>query len=106
MDKSLLKIKNKIKSAISFNKINPHNHWKNLLCIFSVIIILLIIFSLFFLYKIKNQQIFQIHPQTNGASNLVDDKLLERVNESFNTKLIKSKGIENGDYFYKDPSIK
>lgn len=106
MEKSFIKIKNKIKDIISFSKVNPHNHWKCLLYIFFTIIILLIMFSLFLLYKIKNQQIFQAHPKTTEMSNLIDDKLLKKVTESFNNKLIKSKEIENSAYnYYKDPSI-
>ena len=106
MEKLFIKIKNKIRSVISFDTINPHNHWKVLLYVFFTIIIILIILSLFFLYKIKNQQIFQVRSKATEMSNLIDDKLLKKVTESFNNKLIKSKEIKNGDYSYKDPSVK
>ena len=105
MEEFLLKIKNKLKDFISFKKLNPHNHWKNLLYVFLVIIITLIIFSFYLLYQIKNQQIFQITPPSTGLSSLMNEKLLEKVNESFDIKLIKTKEIQNGLTSYKDPSI-
>lgn len=105
MKESLSKIKNKIKNFVSFKKINPHIHWKNLLYVFSVIIIILIVFSFYLLYEIKNQQIFQITPPSTELSSLMNEKLLEKVNESFDIKLIKTKEIQNGLTSYKDPSI-
>lgn len=102
---SLEKIENKIKKSVSFKKINPHNHWRNLLRIFFVIIILLILFSFYVLYKIKNQQIFQIKPKSTDSVILVNEKLLEKVTESFNYKLIKEKEIKDGSKTYKDPSL-
>lgn len=100
-----LKIKNKIKSFIPFKKISPHLHWKNLLYFFFVIIIILIIFSFYLLYQIKNQQIFQVTPPSTGLSSLMNEKLLEKVNESFDIKLIKTKEIQDGLTSYKDPGI-
>ena len=100
-----IKIKNKIKSFIPFKKISPHIHWRNLLYMFFIIIIILIIFSFYLLYEIKNQQIFQITPPATGLSSLINEKLLEKVTESFDIKLIKTKEIQDGLTTYKDPSI-
>ncbi len=102
---SLPEIQNKIKSAISFRAINPHNHWRNLLYVFFAIIILLVVFSLYLLYEIKNQQMFQTEVKPTETSVLINDKLFKKVNDSFAGKLIKEKEIENGIHQYKDPSI-
>ena len=105
MKEFLTKNKNKLKDFISsFKKSNPHTHWNNLLYMFLVITIVLIIFSFYLLYEIKNQQVFQI--KTSSVQiNLMNEKLLNSVNESFNNKLIKEKEIQDGLDTYKDPSI-
>ena len=105
MKEFLLKIKNKIKKFVPFKKISSHLHWKNLLYMFFVIITILIIFSFYLLYEIKNQQIFQVTPPTTGLSSLINEKLLNKVTESFDNKLIKEKEIKNSLTSYKDPSI-
>lgn len=105
MKESLIKIKNKIKGFTPFKKISPHIHWRNLLYVFFVIMIVLIVFSFYLLYQIKNQQIFQVTSSSTGLSSLINEKLLEKVNESFGVKLIKTKEIEDGLTTYKDPSV-
>jgi len=102
---SLDNVLNKVKKFISFKKINPHKHWRNLLYIFFVIIIILVLFSFYILYKIKNQEIFQIKPKPTDSTLLINEKLLEKVTESFNQKLIKEKEARDGVKIYKDPSI-
>jgi len=105
MKEFLLKIKNKAKGFSLFKKINPHQHWKRLLHIFSIFLLILIIFSFYLLYKIKNQQIFQATDKSVITPNLINEKLLKKVTESFDTKLIKEKEIKEGLGSYKDPSI-
>ena len=72
---------------------------------FVVIIIILILFSFYLLYEIKNQQIFQATPPSTELQNLMNEQLLNSVNGSFESKLIKQKEIQNGLDTYKDPSI-
>lgn len=105
MKKYLLKIKNKIKSLISFKKINPHHHWIVLLYIFFGMVVFLVIFSFYLLYRIKNEQIFQVVPSNIEAPTLINEKLLKKVNESFDNKLLREKEIKEGVEVYKDPSI-
>lgn len=105
MKEFLIKIKNKLKSLIPFRKVNPHVYWNILLYIFFIIIIALILFSLYLLYEIKNQQIFQITSSSSQSSSLINEKLLNKVTESFNINLIKEKEIKNDINLYKDPSI-
>ncbi|HEY5588927.1 MAG TPA: hypothetical protein VIK86_08235 [Candidatus Paceibacterota bacterium] len=102
MKESLLKIKNKI---ISFKKINPHNHWNILLYIFFAIIIVLVIFSLYLLIDLRNQQSLQMTPGFVETPSLMNEKLLNKVTESFSIKALKEKAIKDGVTSYKDPSI-
>ena len=101
----LKKFKNKIKKLVSFKKINPHRHWRILLCVFFTVITLLILFSFFLLYKIKNQQIFKINSESNTTTVLINEKLLKKVEESFEQKLIKVQEIKEGLKEYEDPSL-
>jgi type II secretory pathway component PulC len=105
MKELFTKIKDKLKSLIPFRKLNPHTYWNSLLYIFCVIIILLILFSLYILYEIKNQQILQMTPVSSKSSVLIDEKLLNKVNESFENNLAKEKEVENNTNPYKDPSV-
>lgn len=105
MTEFLIKIKDKLKSFIPFRKVNPHIYWNSLLYMFFVIIIILILFSLYLLYEIKNQQIFQITPLSTESPSLINEKLLNEVNESFDNNLIKQKEIKDNINPYKDPSL-
>lgn len=105
MKKSLIQIKNKIKGLISFKNINPHHHWRNLLYIFLLIIILLILFSFYVFYKMRNQQELEIKPKSTKSPSLINEKLLNKVTESFENKSLKEKEIKEGLVIYKDPSM-
>ena len=106
MKESLIKIENKLKKLFSFKRMNPHVYWKSLLYVFFVIITILILLSFYILSQIKNQQIFQIAPKSEEQPSLMDEKLFNEVTESFNSKLIKEKEVEDGLTKYKDPSLK
>jgi len=95
----------KIKSSFSLNHISPHSHWKNILHIFSVLIIILILFSFYLLYEINREQIFKMSSVKVDQSTLINEKLLKKVTESFNNKILKEKEIKDGLHQYKDPSI-
>lgn len=84
---------------------NPHTYWNSLLIVFSVVTIALILFSFYLLYKIKNEQIFQVTPESKNTPNLINDNLLERVTESFDIKSTNHEKIKSGAYSYKDPSV-
>lgn len=99
------KIKNSLNNLVSLNKINPHADWRKLIFIFFVVSVLLILFSLFLLYQIKNQQVFQEIGSSPEAPMLIDEKLLNKIEESFEQKSIIEKEIKNNLKSYKDPSI-
>jgi type II secretory pathway component PulC len=105
MKESLNKTKKNIRNFFSFKKITPHTHWRNILYIFMILIVILIIFSLYLLNKIKNQEIFQISQTKNTQPVLINEKILKKVTESFDLKLLKEKEIKEGSQTYKDPSI-
>ena len=104
MNDFLLKIKNKLKIFIPSRRINPHIYWDVLLHIFLIIMVALIIFSFYLLYKINKQQIFQVIPKSEGMPSLINEKLLNSVKESFDSKQIKQREIKEGLEIYKDPS--
>jgi len=100
------KILNKLNDILSFKKINPHLHWRNLLYVFFIIMIVLILFSFYLLYQIKNQQIFQSTSTTTVTPNLMNEKLLNQINNSFDIRAAKQSEIKNAANTYKDPSLK
>jgi type VI protein secretion system component VasK len=100
------KVLNKLNGILSFKKINPHLHWRNLLYIFFMIMAVLILFSFYLLYQIKNQQIFQSAPTTALSPNLMNEKLLNEINKSFDIREVKQNEIKDAINTYKDPSLK
>ena len=99
------RIKNQIKAFTPFKRCNPHVYWNSLIYVFLVAILILIVFSFYLLFKIKNQQILQITPATTETPSLINEKLLKKVNESFDAKLVKQKEVQSGLNTYEDPSI-
>ncbi len=84
---------------------NPHKHWAFLLYFFSVIVVLLIIFSLYLLYEIKNEQIFQVKVNTEPKGTILKETALKRIIGNFDEKAIKEQKIIDSAPVYKDPSI-
>ena len=107
MKNLLSKIKNifKKKSVEGPRAINPHKHWIILLSIFFVIIAVLILFSLYLLYQIKNDQIFQVPPTLQENNKLIREDLLKDVTESFDQKAQKESEIKTNPHSYRDPSL-
>ncbi len=85
--------------------INPHKHWIILLWSFFIITILLIVFSLYMLYQIKNEQVFQVAPIVKVNSSLLKEQLLRDVIASFEAKAKKESSLKINPPIYKDPSI-
>lgn len=107
MEKLLKKIKIYFqKKPISKKKgFNPHKYWKILLTTFFSIIGLLILFSFYLFYQIKNDKIFQV--ETNEAKNeiLLNEKLINKIEKDFEFKREKIEEIEKNKVFLKDPSL-
>ena len=105
MEELSTKISNKFKGIFSYKKANPHTQWNNLLYVFFVIISILILFSFYLLFKIKNQQLFQTVAPSAELPNLMNEKLLNDVNQSFKDKEEKQKDIQAEPSTYIDPSL-
>ncbi len=84
---------------------NPHSSWIRLVKIFLVFGIVLISFSLYLLYLIKNDNGFQVDPDvSNNPPSLINEDMLLKVKESINSKEQNIKNIESGDIRFIDPS--
>lgn len=97
---------NKIKKHLSdFFKVNPNKHWVFLLYTFFCMIFILILFSFYLLYEIKNDQIFQVKIEVKEKKNLLNENSLNRIINQFDQKNQKTLELNNGEFIYKDPSI-
>lgn len=101
------KIKDKFrkKKVWVSDQTNPHKHWIIMLLTFLIIGGLLIVFSLYILYKIKNEQIFQSVTNTNTNSSNIKENLIKQVSETFEKKAQKTEDIKKNPPIFKDPSI-
>ena len=99
-----IKAKFNKKKSWESDQINPHKHWIIMLLSFLIIGGLLIVFSLYILYKIKNEQIFQSSPNTNTSSSNLKENLIKQVSEIFEKKVQKTSEIKNNPPVFKDPS--
>ncbi|MDE2030740.1 MAG: hypothetical protein KGI58_00550 [Patescibacteria group bacterium] len=103
-------ITNKIKNL--FNKkniqkqsvINPHKHWIILLKVFFVILFCLVLLSIYLLYKIKNDEIFQVTPTIQRNSTVLKYNLLKNVTSAFDQKAQNEEDLLSNPPTFKDPS--
>jgi hypothetical protein len=86
MNNFFIKTKKVLKNLFSFKHINPHKHWSNLIKVFSIIVVLLLLSSFYLLNQVKNEQIFQIEIEKKEKPNLINEKLLDKINKSFELK--------------------
>jgi len=105
MKNILIKINNQIKIISNFFKINPHKHWSLLLYIFLILAFLLILFSFYLLYEIKNEQIFQVTIGQKQNTILLNEKLLRNTTELYEQKASKVSNAKNSTSLYSDPSL-
>lgn len=103
---SILSKFNKIKKhSFEFFKVNPNKHWVFLLYTFFFMIFILILFSFYLLYEIKNDQIFQVKLDVKEKKNLLDEDSLNMITSQFDQKSQRASELNNGKSLYKDPSI-
>ncbi|HAE36945.1 MAG: hypothetical protein UR85_C0002G0006 [Candidatus Nomurabacteria bacterium GW2011_GWF2_35_66] len=105
MNTFLLKIKNQIKRIKNFFIINPHKHWMFLVYIFFISILILILFSFYLLYMIKSEKIFQVKTEQSEKHVLLNEDLLKKTTDLYDSKAKKEAEIKNSLPPYKDPSI-
>ena len=107
MDKLISQFKNSLKQD-KFKKhllTNPHKHWVIILKVCFAMILGLIAFNLYLLYKIKNEQIFQVTKVPEQNINPIKEKLLNSVNASFDNKENKIIELKKNPPSYPDPSL-
>lgn len=96
---------NKIKRDINLFKINPHKHWNLLVYIFFILAILLILFSFYLLFEIKNDQIFQVKMLKKEDQTLLKEDLFNNITNLYDKKESRVLEINNGPSVYSDPSL-
>jgi len=106
MDNFIKKFRNRIKGLHKSRLVNPHVHWAILIRFSLTISFFLIIFGFYLLYKVKNEQIFQFEPTlSENSPSLIKEDLLEKVNEEFKKKELRSLDVNNGVISFPDPSF-
>lgn len=88
-----------------FKFMNPNKHWIVLVKTFIVMSIGLIIFSLYLLFLVRDDNSFQ--SENNFSKNppvFVEEDLLEKVKDSIKEKDTQKKDIESGIIYFVDPS--
>lgn len=105
MNNYISKIKNVINKIQNFFRINPHKHWVLLLYVFFILTAILILFSFYLLYQIKNENVFQVKVEKDEKQNLLKEDLLKKVLSEAERKESKTNDIKNNIIQYKDPSL-
>lgn len=84
---------------------NPHKHWHYVLVGFFVALATLVIFSFYFLYLIKNDNLFSGGFDSSEKNILVarNQKLLNNVKNYFNSKNEKMNELQNINTKIDDP---
>ena len=106
MSNFLTKINNQIRIFCNFFKINPHKHWNVLLYIFFTLIAVLILFSFYLLFEIRNEQRFQVKIEQQEDQILLKEDLLKNTMGTYDQKAKRVSDITNNNIsIYKDPSL-
>ena len=105
MIKFFKKTNKPIKIVRKENFMNPQSSWIRLVKIFLALALILIFFSFYVLYLIKNDDGFKNSDDiSKDPPSLIREDLLEKVNESINQKEINNKNLKSGDIKFEDPS--
>ncbi len=95
---------NKPKKAKLAKGINPQHDWGVTLKTYMIVGIVLIIFSLYFLAKLKNDEFFNSNGSGNSSPATIDQKMLDTILSSFQNKAKMVNDIKLGDKVFVDPS--
>jgi len=105
MNNIQLKIKSFFKKFVNFFNVDSRKHWAFLLYVFFTLATVLILFSLYLLYQIKNDKIFQVKIEQEAKKDILQDDLLKKTTNESNRKNNNILDLENKPFPYKDPSI-
>lgn len=106
MNNTILQFQNKQKVNHKIKRVNPHLSWIILLRFVFAIIIILMGGSLYLMYQIKNDQIFNKNYEPEIPTSVLDKNLLDKVNKIFSNRDANKDVIESNDLLYKDPSLR
>lgn len=94
------KIKNLLRIIHNFFKINPHKHWNAFLYFFFILVSFSVLFSIYLLYQIKNENIFQVKKEEQNAPVLLNDSLLKSTKILYDKKSKRVLEIKNNPSLY------
>lgn len=84
---------------------NANEHWHMLLRDFFILLFLLVLYSLYLLYQIRNDQASLPNSNLQTKPAELKQNLLKNVTESFDKKANNTKNILENSPSYKDPSL-
>lgn len=96
----ITKIKNLLKIIHDFFKINPHKHWNAFLYFFFSLTLFSILFSIYLLYQIKNENIFQVKKEEQNIPVLLNESLLKSTKILYDKKAKRALEIKNNPSSY------
>ena len=105
MNKYLIQLNNIAKSLKDLLKVNPHKHWKFLLYVFLILLVILVLFSFYLLYQINNEKVFQVKIDDGVNKIILNENVLKKVINTSDLKASKELEIKTKGTPYKDPSI-
>jgi hypothetical protein len=95
----------KYKMIHKFKFMNPNKHWLFLVKTFIIMSVGLIIFSLYLLFIVSDDNSFQsANNQSKNPPVFVEEGLLEKVRDSIKEKNTERQDIESGIIYFVDPS--
>jgi len=100
--KNFLKKFNKL---FLFKNKGVHSIWNSLLIIYVILILIIISIGVYFLFKIRGEEIFQVIPIKEKKSVLINENSLKEVLDIFNKKELNLVEIKNNLNSYEDPSF-
>ena len=98
------KLKPKNHTDVDRYSVDPHKHWVILLWFFFVSVVLLIMYSIYLLYQIKNENLYQTPLVKKVESTQLRENLLKSVTAEFEQKAKNENDIETNPTTYPDPS--
>ena len=85
--------------------INPHRGWRNLVWFAIFYGFMLIVFSMYLYFQIKNDNIFNVKQSDETKSEIIKQDILEKILNDFKEKENMSTQILEGNIKFIDPSI-
>lgn len=104
MDKFIQLLKYKYVEICNFKKINPHKHWMFLIFLFIGIFLLIVLYSLYFFYKVENKQLSENLESTKKTPSLLQSKMLTDISNYFEVKKQKEEQLIKTPISSTDPS--